>query len=79
MNRRRSGGISAPDEAAGQLRIVRKDGPRSNEDGVMEAAQAVGETQRRRGTDPAGMAGGRRDPAVEGLGEFDGDEGDAGP
>jgi hypothetical protein len=72
-------GISAPNEAAGQLWIVLDDGARSNEDCILEAAQAVGETQRRRGTDPAGMAGGCSDPTVKGLGEFDGDEGDAGP
>ncbi len=45
----------------------------------MDAPQPVGETERSRGTDPAGVAGGRGDPAVEGLGEFEGDKGDAGP
>ena len=72
-------GISSPDEAAGQLRVVLQDGARPDEDRVMEAPQPVGETERRGGADPAGMAGGGGDPAVEGLGELQGDEGDAGP
>ncbi len=72
-------GISAPDKAAGELRIVRKDGARADEDRVVDAPQPVGETERRGRADPARVAGGGRDPAVEGLGELQGDEGEAGP
>jgi len=42
----------------------------------MGPSEAVGEAQRRRRADPAGEAVDGSDPAVEGLGELEGDEGE---
>ena len=72
-------GIPAPDKAAGELRVVRKDGARADEDRVVDRPQPVGETEGRGRADPARVARGGGNPAVEGLGELQGDIGKAGP
>ncbi|MBP2679564.1 MAG: hypothetical protein H6Q82_2629, partial [Deltaproteobacteria bacterium] len=60
------------DEAAGELWVVREDGPGPDEDRIVGAPQAVGEAERRGGADPARMAGRGGDPPVEGQGELQG-------
>ena len=72
-------GVASLDEAAGEFRVVLRDGARAHEDGVVMAPQAVGKDPGRLRADPAGMPCRGCDFPVDGLGEFQRDEGDAGP
>ena len=69
--------MSSLDLSYSQFRVIMADGATANEDCVMGGPQGVGKLERRRRADPAGMAGGCGDPAVDSLSELQCDKGNA--